>query len=91
MIREVEEARPKYLIFVQIPESWLARPGSAKRLVSWVNRYARACFDRVGIAEIVSRKLSRIAWDDEIVGFKPVSPDVIYVFRRKSDAPCSVR
>src|SRR5262249_1955559 len=40
MIREIERARPKFLIFVVMPDSWLQRPGSEQLIFNWATEYA---------------------------------------------------
>jgi hypothetical protein len=39
MIREIEGARPKYLVSVAIGYSWLRRPDSEQAIFTWVNEY----------------------------------------------------
>jgi len=90
MMQEIEAAHPTYLVFVGINTSWLARPTSDQRILNWVERYSRACYDRVGIADIYSMDTTAMRWDGEVPGYKPRSPNIVSTFRRKSDAPCAV-
>jgi hypothetical protein len=39
MIREIENARPKYLISVAMAYSWLRRPDSEQAIFTWANEY----------------------------------------------------
>jgi len=39
MIREIEAARPKFVVFVQVANSWLASPNSDPTLMKWFGRY----------------------------------------------------
>ena len=39
MIREIEAARPKYLISVAVVYSWLRRPDSEQAIFTWANEY----------------------------------------------------
>jgi len=39
MIREIEDARPKYLISVAMAYSWLRRPDSEPSIFTWANEY----------------------------------------------------
>ena len=39
MIREIERARPKFLISVVMPDSWLQRPESERLIFTWANEY----------------------------------------------------
>ncbi len=81
MIRELTEARPRYLVFVNIHASWLATPASDRTLVTWFGDYWRH-FERVGIADIVSREVTTYRWDDAARGYAPESPLWVGVYRR---------
>jgi hypothetical protein len=54
MMREIEAARPKYLVFVVVPTSWLRRRNSEAEIFDWFDRYTAANFRLDGIANIVS-------------------------------------
>ena len=82
MIRELEAARPTYLVFVNLRASWLATPASDGTLARWFDRYWRD-FDRVGVADIVSRDVTRYVWDDAARDYTPQSAVWLAVFRRK--------
>lgn len=88
MIHEVESAHPRYVVLVQITTSWLPRTTAIQRIVAWANAYTGRCYDLVGITDIVSRDETRYAWDEQVTGYQPQSKDLVFVFRRKSDAPC---
>jgi 4-amino-4-deoxy-L-arabinose transferase-like glycosyltransferase len=90
MIREIETAHPRYLVFSWINDSWLAQKDSDQGIIAWGRRYVRECFDPVGDFDIVSEDETRSAWDDQVRTFVASSPNLIYTFRRKSDSPCTV-
>jgi hypothetical protein len=90
MMQEIEAARPKYLVFVGISTSWLARRTSDRRILDWVERYSQACYDLTGVADIVSMDTTAMRWDGDAPGYQPRSGNIVYTFRRKSDAPCAV-
>jgi hypothetical protein len=54
MIREIELARPKYLIAVHITSSWLKHPGSEALIHRWANEYLKEHYDVVGAVNIVT-------------------------------------
>jgi len=56
MIREIEAARPKYLVFVVVPTSWLKRPNSDTQIFDWFDRYSAADFQLDGLVNIVSQE-----------------------------------
>ena len=56
MMREIEAARPKYLVFVVVPTSWLKRPNSKTEIFDWFDRYSAADFRLDGLVNIVSQE-----------------------------------
>ena len=55
MMREIETARPKYLVFVVVPTSWLRWPNSEAEIFDWFDRYTAADFRLDGLVNFVSR------------------------------------
>ena len=55
MMREIETARPKYLVFVVVPTSWLRWPNSEAEIFDWFDRYTAADFRLDGLVNIVSQ------------------------------------
>lgn len=88
MIREITAAHPRYLVFVQIRNSWGLKPESDQRIVDWSLLYTGRCYDLVGVVDIFSRDQTRYLWDAEVAGYKPASTNLVFVYRRRSDAPC---
>ena len=90
MIREIESAHPRYLVFSWIEASWLANKDSDQGIVAWGQRYTRKCYDPVGVADIISAHETRFAWEeDKVRNYVPGSSSLVYTFRRKSDATCT--
>ncbi|MEX2205356.1 MAG: glycosyltransferase family 39 protein [Myxococcota bacterium] len=89
MIRQVIEAHPAYLVFVSIRSSWQSLPNMDQRVLKWSQRYASACYDLVGIADIHSPTETTFVWDEAVKDYEPKSQSLVYTLRRKSDAPCS--
>ena len=54
MIRQIESARPKYVIFVGVPTSWVRYPKSESLIFTWVDQYVKTYYDVVGLVNIVS-------------------------------------
>src|SRR5437870_13363070 len=42
MIRDIEAARPEYMIFVNVKQSWAARPGTEQKIMNWYEHYSKA-------------------------------------------------
>lgn len=88
MMAQIEAARPRYLVFVQETSSWNLTPRSDQRILGWAWRYASTGYRLVGLTDILSDE-SRYVWGDQVQGYKPVSPCVIFVYERKSGAPAA--
>jgi dolichyl-phosphate-mannose-protein mannosyltransferase len=82
MIGELEAARPKYLVFVNVKTSWLLKPASDNTLARWFQDYWTH-FERVGVVDIVSPTVTRYRWDDAARDYTPESTLWLAVFRRK--------
>jgi Dolichyl-phosphate-mannose-protein mannosyltransferase len=52
MIREIEGARPKYLISVAMGYSWLRRPDSEPTIFTWANEYMAQNYTAAGFVNI---------------------------------------
>ncbi len=83
MMAEIEAARPKYLVFCNVPLSWAARPGVPDDILRWFDRYAAANYDIVGLVEIGSSgSPAAYFWDAEVRGRRP-GENSLWVLRRK--------
>ena len=83
MIREIEGALPKYVVFVKDPTSWLASPNSDATILNWRQTFTKNNYRIVGIIDIVDDDLSPSYWDEEISRYNPQSPSNLVVFERK--------
>jgi hypothetical protein len=52
MIREIETARPKFLILVVANKSWLVGPDSDQTIFRWADAYCDANYEEVGLINI---------------------------------------
>jgi len=84
MIREIEKARPKYVVWVNVQMSWLARPESETLLFDWwLGHYGPEHYEKVGLIEIMSADWTDYTWGAESRDYQPSSPAFLYVHRRK--------
>ncbi len=83
MIREVESASPKFLVFVNVSTSWLARPDSEKMIFEWLAQYMDKYYRKVGIIDIISQKLTVYRWGRECEDYGPRSSHWVAVLQRE--------
>lgn len=71
-IREIESARPPYIVWVLAQASWLPKPGAPRRLQEWARRYVAQGYRLVGSATVVDLTHTRYVWgaaaDSEPIG-----------------------
>lgn len=80
MTSEIEAANPAFLVFVDVPFSWLRRPNSDPAIFNWFEKY-RSQYELAGIADIMQDTQYR--WDAEANTYQPLSPFTVRIFRRK--------
>ena len=84
MISEIERARPKFLIFVVMPDSWLQRPGSERLIFDWASQYAAQNYTVAGLVNMATPDKT-----DYYFGTVPQSvPELgkyILIYERKSE------
>ena len=57
MIREIEDARPKYLISVSMAYSWLRRADSEQAIFTWANEYTAQNYAVDGFVNITPKEI----------------------------------
>jgi hypothetical protein len=81
-IEDVESARPKFLIFVKVANSWALLPNSPRGLLEWGKHYYEENYDLVGVVDITPEE-TVAKWDAEVTNYRFHSTDNIMVYRRK--------
>jgi hypothetical protein len=83
MCREIEAARPEFLVYIHVDLSWLAGPDSNHFIYQWAGRYVESDYRPVGLADIVSQTRTDYQWGDQVAGAHPRSPQYVWIFQRK--------
>ena len=81
-IRQIEASAPKYVVFVNVPQSWLARPDSDTTILDWSRGYIGAHYEVAGVVDIAADDTTVYAWGREAIDYELRSPYAVYVFRR---------
>ena len=87
--REVEAARPKYLVFVGMPLSWGTSPQSNTGVLTWANEFTARCYELAGIADIDPAGDATIRWDADARSYRPRFPSQVWTFSRKLGGGCA--
>jgi hypothetical protein len=83
MISEIEANSPKYLIFVNVAASWLARRESEQRIFDWFDQYTKRNYDLVGIADKTSLSQTVYRWGEQVRAYSPKSTTFLVVYKQK--------
>ncbi|HEY1263623.1 MAG TPA: glycosyltransferase family 39 protein [Terriglobales bacterium] len=83
-IREIEAARPAFVVFVNAPVSWGVRPNSEKMILTWARRFLQDQYEVEGSADILDEP--QYYWGEDAKTHQPRSRFTIVVFRRKADS-----
>ena len=84
MIRQIESARPKFLVFVNVDKSWLIRQKSENLIFEWFKQYQQEYYTPVGIIDIISEKQTIYRWGEEALQYSPRSKYWLVVLQRMS-------
>jgi 4-amino-4-deoxy-L-arabinose transferase-like glycosyltransferase len=82
MIGEIEAARPRFVVLVNVAVSWNVGQRSDRTLFRWWDRYQEG-FERVGFADITDRGTTYV-WGAAAAVYTPTSPVWVAVFERKA-------
>lgn len=82
MIGEIEQAKPKYIVTVSVPTSWLAHPESDRTIFEWSEKYVSANYTLDGIADIMPAT-TQYVWGADALTYHPKTTNVLMVFKRK--------
>jgi len=89
--REVETARPRYLVFVGNALSWGTSPQSNTGVLAWANEFTARCYELAGIADIDPAGSSTIRWDAEARSYRPRYSSQVWTFSRKAENGCATK
>jgi hypothetical protein len=81
LIREIEQASPAFLVWVDIPSSWAARVGAARPIVTWAGEYLASGYHLVGRVAIRGPDRTDYAWGPDAVRLGVEGANIL-VFRR---------
>ncbi|MGA2092089.1 MAG: hypothetical protein ABSH16_01595 [Sedimentisphaerales bacterium] len=83
MIAEIESAKPKFIVLVSIPTSWLMWPDSKMVVFNWYKQYVKNFYSITGTVEIQPEGKSIYYWNKFPVGYMPKKNYCIIIYKRK--------
>lgn len=82
MEREIESAKPRFVVNVNVPTSWLRYPESDVGIIDWASEYVKADYQLVGVVDLTGSG-TEFYWDDDAKNHKLVSPFNVWVYQTK--------
>jgi len=82
MIAEVEQSKPKYLVYINSPLSWLRKEYSSNDVFDWFNRY-KMKYKLVGIVDITPQQKTRYVWREALATYTEKGQTRISVYERE--------
>jgi hypothetical protein len=79
LIEEIEGAKPKFVVWVNIPTSWLIRDTSHRRVIEWGEAFLRDRYQQVGLVDLISPTRTDTHWDEAARGAMSISPSGYYL------------
>jgi hypothetical protein len=81
---EIEAARSEFVVFINVPSSFVRLPSSKTLIFSWANACLRGQYEKVGTVDMNGP--TDYVWGDAAQPYQPRSRSFIEVFRRKPSA-----
>jgi hypothetical protein len=82
MIREVEQAHPRYAVIVNVNNSWTPRTNSDRTVFKWAEAYFEKNYRIVGLVDMLPDGNYRSYWEEAARQRAPQSKSYLYVLER---------
>jgi hypothetical protein len=80
---EIEAAKPRYVVFVDIITSWTSLTQADTSILTWWNDFAKQ-YEAVGAVKLTADHPSEYYWDETVVRSLDLTECHLIVYRRKS-------
>jgi hypothetical protein len=87
VIRDIENARPKFAVRVNVPNSWVRRTDSDPTIFHWADKYFGSNYRIAGFVDIYPDGRSDALWDDDARNTRSKSQFNIQVLERIAGLP----
>ncbi len=82
--KDVEKAKPKFVIFFNHPLSLLVQPNTDKYVFEWANKFISENYHIVGLVDMIEGQQSVYVYNEKMNTYKPVSQNLIYIYERNA-------
>ena len=82
MISEIVKANPRFMVFVDVPQSWQRRQDSDMTIFYWYEAYVESRYQLVGVADLLEEG-TEYHWDDDARNYARRSTYQILLFQRE--------
>lgn len=83
MIAQLEQRRPRFLLFVNVDASWSRQPDSSLAVMQWAERAAATDYTPIGLAELFEGRPARYRWNEEAALAQPESRLFLLLLERR--------
>jgi hypothetical protein len=84
MIREIEQNRPAYIVFVRNPISWMSVPQSVNLLIPWAQEYLTSHYELEGISDSTGNGAGVFYFGEEAKSYRNFNNTNVMIYRRKT-------
>ena len=81
MESEIENTKPRFVVYVHVPASWLAQPSSDQSIFTWAGQYLQNQYQLVGMVDLLGSE-TEFHWDADARSIQPRSSSYVLVFQR---------
>ena len=82
MISEIEKSKPLFMVFCNVPFSWLTKPNSPMKIFEWYSKYASENYNVVGLIDIPNQGPSSFYWNND-ANRTPLNKNSVWILKRK--------
>ena len=86
LMTDIELTKPRILINVVIPTSWLFQKDSKSMLFHWLDGFVSKNYKLAGVVEIQDPKTTNYYWGKNITKFVPKGENFVQIYQRKQSA-----
>lgn len=84
LIKQIESVSPRFLVLVNVWDSWCDTPQSDRTIFRWAEAYLRQWYEPVGLADIISLRETRYWWKGGGTAYSPQSKSYLAIYQRKN-------